>query len=251
MIRTRVLGLPEQASSHAHADHQMVVALDGRADFEVDGQGGAVGQLQACLVPGGASHAFAGSRDNRMLILDLPADLQQLPAAEQLLRLFERPRYLPLATSLQGLLQLTSRQLDGPSASESPMLWHLSAALLHGLHDELFRSPTVQPGRLDLLRLEQYVRANLERPLGVAELAARQCLSASHLHACFRRQAGITPHQFVRRLRVEEACRLLAETRLPLSEVAARCGFSSQSAMTHVLTRQTGRRPREWRQAGA
>ena len=251
MIRARVLGLPEQASSHAHADHQMVVALDGRAEFEVEGRGGAVGRLQACLVPGSALHAFAGSRDNRMLILDLPADLRQLPAVEPLLRLFEQPRYLPLAGSLQGLLQFTSRQLELHAQAESPMLWHLSAALLHGLHDELFHAPQANHGRLDLLRLEQFVRANLERPLDVAELAAQQCLSPSHLHACFRREAGTTPHQFVLRLRVEEACRLLAETRLPLSEVAARCGFSSQSAMTHVLVRHTGRRPRQWRHAVA
>ncbi|MEE3157945.1 MAG: AraC family transcriptional regulator, partial [Pseudomonadota bacterium] len=33
-------------------------------------------------------------------------------------------------------------------------------------------------------------------------------------------------------------------TRLPVAEVASRCGFSSQSALTHALRRQLGETPR-------
>jgi hypothetical protein len=37
---------------------------------------------------------------------------------------------------------------------------------------------------------------------------------------------GLTPHQFVLARRVEEACRLLAHSAIPIGEVARRCGFS-------------------------
>ena len=54
----------------------------------------------------------------------------------------------------------------------------------------------------------------------------------------------MTPHQHVLALRVREATQLLRETRLPVAEVASRCGFSSQSALTHALRRQLGETPR-------
>ncbi|HIQ54881.1 MAG TPA: AraC family transcriptional regulator, partial [Pseudomonas pachastrellae] len=41
-MRTRILDLPVQTATHAHPEHQLVIGLRGCADFEVQGQGGAV-----------------------------------------------------------------------------------------------------------------------------------------------------------------------------------------------------------------
>ena len=92
MIKTRILDLPTQAATHAHPEHQLVVGLQGCADFEVMGQGGAVNRLHACLVPGGEAHAFSGRGHNHMLIMDLPAEAQGLSgyADERLEVLFDR-----------------------------------------------------------------------------------------------------------------------------------------------------------------
>ena len=71
MIKTRILDLPDQSATHSHAEHQLIVGLDGSAEFEVMGKGGTVNRLHACLVPSCERHAFSGRGDNQMLILDL------------------------------------------------------------------------------------------------------------------------------------------------------------------------------------
>ena len=73
MFDTRLIRLPDQSHTHAHEHHQLVMSLAGRAEFEVNGCGGEVCRMRACLVPGEAGHVFAGVGDNRMLILDLNA----------------------------------------------------------------------------------------------------------------------------------------------------------------------------------
>ena len=84
MLTARLACLDNQAHEHAHDYHQLVLSLSGRAEFEVDGCGGEVCRMRACLVPGDAEHQFAGMGDNRMLILDLderdtsPEDLSLL-----------------------------------------------------------------------------------------------------------------------------------------------------------------------------
>ena len=69
MLQARLLCLDNQAHEHAHDYHQLVLSLAGRAEFEVNGAGGEVCRMRACLVPGDADHQFAGMGENRMLIL--------------------------------------------------------------------------------------------------------------------------------------------------------------------------------------
>jgi AraC family transcriptional regulator len=68
-----------------------------------------------------------------------------------------------------------------------------------------------------------------------------------HLAHEFRRHYGTSAGEYARRLRIEEACRLVAQTRLPLSAVAARVGFYDQSHFTNAFKRGTGMTPAAYR----
>jgi AraC-like DNA-binding protein len=249
MITTRIVDLPSHSATHAHPEHQLIVGLEGAAEFEVMGKGGMVSRLHACLVPGCERHAFSGRGDNHMLILDLDPLLDQTMPGEGgdgvLDRLFEQPRFVRLDLSLQGVLDLASRHLVTAADGVSPLGWHLGGVLLHALHDRLFSTslPLRPLGTLNMAPIEDYIARHLEQSISVADLAAVACVSPSHFHALFRQSAGMSPHQFVLETRVREARRLLVQTRLPVADIADRCGFSSQSALTHSLRQRTGQTP--------
>lgn len=251
MIHTRILDLPVQCATHAHSQHQLIVGLDGCADFEVMGQGGAVSRLHACLVPSHEAHAFSGRGSNHMLILDLAADTTATTGHrdEGLSRLFEKPRFVRLDQRLQGLLDFAAHQLAIPGKGQEPVSWHLGGVLLHTLHDRLFsRPPAVQTTHaLDLSRIDTYIRERLDQPVSVAEMAAQVHISPSHFHALFKQRAGQSPHQYLLGARIGEAVRLISHSAMPLAEVASRCGFSSQSALTHAVRQRCGQTPRKLR----
>jgi AraC family transcriptional regulator len=68
-----------------------------------------------------------------------------------------------------------------------------------------------------------------------------------YLAAEFRRRFGSTIGEYVRRLRVEYACREIADSDTPLSQIALMAGFSSQSHFSKTFKRLTGMRPLEYR----
>lgn len=255
MIKTKILDLPIQTSTHAHSQHQLIVGLDGCADFEVMGQGGAVNRLHACLVPGHEAHAFSGRGSNHMLILDLAEGTETALGcgADDLSRLFEKPRFLQLDQRLQGLLDFASHELRDSQMQnrQLPMAWHLGGVLLHTLHDRLFSLPLTAPPppSLNLHRIDAFIRQRLDQPISVADMAAQVYISPSHFHALFKQVSGYSPHQYLLRARVAEALRLISQTSMPLCEVASRCGFSSQSALTHAVRGQSGQTPRKLRLA--
>jgi AraC family transcriptional regulator len=57
-------------------------------------------------------------------------------------------------------------------------------------------------------------------------------------------------HQFLLRLRLEAACRLLRTTCMPIAEVAAACGFSHQEHLTRVMRARLGTTPAALRRSG-
>ena len=58
-------------------------------------------------------------------------------------------------------------------------------------------------------RVIDYLRANLHRPVKLAELANVACFSEFHFHRIFTAVSGETLNNFTNRLRLEKAARLL------------------------------------------
>ncbi|MFA5203688.1 MAG: DNA-binding transcriptional regulator [Lentisphaeria bacterium] len=91
------------------------------------------------------------------------------------------------------------------------------------------------------------IRDQLHRSLGVAELARVAAVSRRVLERKFREVVGQSPLQEIRRLRLARAARLLAETALPVAEIAARCGFSAVQKLDDAFRREHGLAPRRYR----
>lgn len=249
MLHTRLIPLSPDAHHHAHGHHQLVLSVDGKAEFEVEGHGGEVCRMRACLVPGNAEHQFAGLGDNRMLIIDFDAGDMQTPDLDVMGRLFAAPRYPLLDADFQHLLCYASAELKR-FGSDPLLAQGLGATLLRALHLRLFEQDTpARTGRLDVGRIDTFIDRHLARPIGVHELAQVACMSTSHFHAEFKRIAGMTPHQYLLQARLKRATTLLRDSGLPVPQIAEDCGFSGQSALTTAMSRHLGMTPRRLRTA--
>jgi len=87
----------------------------------------------------------------------------------------------------------------------------------------------------------------LYRPLPVARLARRAGMSRRNLDRRFREITGAAPLTWLTHQRVLRAQQLLESTRLPVEEVARRCGFSSAAALRQPFKRVTGTAPAAYR----
>lgn len=93
-----------------------------------------------------------------------------------------------------------------------------------------------------------YMAANFERGLTIAEVARVAGLAPNYFLRAFRQELGTPPHQYLLALRVTAAERMLLETDLGLAPIAYATGFSSQSHMTTAFTKLRGRTPGTYRQ---
>jgi transcriptional regulator GlxA family with amidase domain len=96
--------------------------------------------------------------------------------------------------------------------------------------------------------LSAFVLDHLDEPLLMNRFAARFGMSPRTLSRWCREHLDESPAQLVRRLRIEEARRLLEETALPLKDIAARTGLGDASTMWRAFTQRLGVTPAEYRQ---
>jgi len=98
-----------------------------------------------------------------------------------------------------------------------------------------------------LRRAIEFMHDNYAGGLSLEEIASAAYLSEYHFARLFKEIIGVTPHVYLANLRLERARKLLAETELPISEVAALVGYHSQSHFTKIFKSITGTTPRAYR----
>jgi AraC family transcriptional regulator len=98
-----------------------------------------------------------------------------------------------------------------------------------------------------LERAREIIKERLTEHLTLSGLAQAVGVHPVYLACAFRRHYRCTVGEYVRRLRVEFACRELSETRAPLAQVALAAGFADQSQFSRTFRRVVGLTPTEYR----
>jgi transcriptional regulator GlxA family with amidase domain len=96
--------------------------------------------------------------------------------------------------------------------------------------------------------ISTFVLEHLEQALPVARIAAGVGMSPRSLSRWCREHLQESPAEIVRRLRLDEAQRLLEETPLPLKDISTRTGLGDPSTLWRVFSEHLGVTPAAYRQ---
>ena len=98
-----------------------------------------------------------------------------------------------------------------------------------------------------LIEARDLLDARLDEPPTLQSLARDVGVHPVHFAAVFRRSYGCSVGEYLRRRRLDHARRRLAETNLPLAEIAMEAGYADQSHMTRAFRRFVGMTPARYR----
>ncbi len=149
-------------------------------------------------------------------------------------------------------------------ALTSERIGHEAAALLHRLLEGA-RPPTapilIEPTRVvirqsthtlaiddrTLAQAVAFIRAHAAVPIRVGDVLRAVPMSRSRFERRFHATFGRSPAAEIRRVHLERARELLADTDLPIPDVAEASGFQSREYLAYAFKRATGMTPREFR----
>ena len=100
---------------------------------------------------------------------------------------------------------------------------------------------------LQMRRATELLEAHLDGDIALQQVAEACELSVSHFARAFKQTFRTPPYRWLIERRVERARDLMTNSRLPLADIAARCGFADQSALNRSFKRIHGVTPGIWR----
>jgi len=98
-----------------------------------------------------------------------------------------------------------------------------------------------------LRRVVEFMHANMDKQVGLKDLADCAGLSLSHFSFQFRVSTNESPHQYMLRLRIERSKELLADSRLSVLDVGLEVGFRNQQHFATVFRNSVGVAPSVYR----
>ena len=234
-VNLHVRSYGDEGKKHSHGHHQLVLPLVGKLSLSVDNIEGAVERDRVAIIPSGSDHGYSASEANRFLVADLPEALA--PALERL------PFFVELDSALVHYVQFLHSQLVNGAVSsqtEHQMLLLLIQLLQERHGDKLNLDRRVSAAK-------QFIDDNFRMKIIAAELATVSHLSIRQLSELFHTQIGMTPHQYLTELRMQESWRLLEQSDLNIQRIADSVGYSSLSSFSDRFSRHFGKSPSHFR----
>jgi AraC family transcriptional regulator len=232
---------------HSHASSYISVVLRGSYTEQYGSSSVDLGPGHVILHVSGESHSNVFHQQGGWLLnLELSHAFWSRLAEDDGVRndtrrIVHSPFALHLGVRIQK--ELSSANTGSAWATEG-LLMELVAEVIRD------RSGRTSPGTRPWLdEVEEILRERYRDPLTLKELGELVSVHPVHLARVFRNRHKCSVGDFLRKLRVEAACRQLVESEASIAEVAQHAGFSDQSHLCRLFKQHTGMSPRRFRES--
>jgi len=176
------------------------------------------------LLADGTDVSSTGPSERGLAVM--PVERHLLDAVTRLVALLDAPRDIrPLSPLV--LREITHRVLAGPQGLR------LRQIALAG-------APAYR-----IARAVRWLKDHFAAPLRIESLAEQVGLSTSSFHLHFKNVTAMTPLQYQKRMRLQEARSLMLAEKLDAAEAASRVGYESPSQFSREYRRMFGAPPRQ------
>jgi AraC family transcriptional activator of pobA len=238
-------------SAHRHAHMaQLFVVESGRIEAQIEGEKTDVNPLEFLYIPPNMVHQFTFEPESTGLVVSItnaifetqPIGNDTMTATLANWRVGRLPDY---AHSLVNLI-VTAWAKDGPFRAQRVM--GLTQALLGFVAEAA--DDAAYPGRQShpiLLRLDALVAERRVANWSPADFAKALSVSTGHLSRICRAATGRGASAYIERKRIQAACRMLAFTQFPISEIGYQLGYGDPSYFSKRFRLVAQSSPTEYR----
>jgi len=245
-----------------HTRHHIVILLEGSFTSTMESATGrrrtgwrSSSQGHTPIIPAGQRYSACWEEGLEDLSIHMDPALLARAAAEA--GVSEKVELVEACSVSDPVIRQIGMALKAEVESEGPAGRLYAESLGNVLAVHLLRRYTQDGDRLrtalgglsgrKLNQATEFIQENIERDLGITEIADAVDLSPFHFARSFKQATGVSPHQYLIKSRIKRAKALLAESELPIVEVGFKAGFKKQSHFTTLFRKLTDLTPKAYR----
>lgn len=150
---------------------------------------------------------------------------------------------LPLLNAFQRLIDLLAEEKDIPILAPVIQREIIYRLLVGDQGARLRQIASAGSQSHQIARAIDWLKSNLTQPLSIDDLAAQAGMSSSTFHHHFRSMTALSPLQFQKQLRLQEARRLMLAERMDAATAGFQVGYESPSQFSREYNRMFGAPP--------
>ena len=239
-----------KAHRHAHLV-QLFLIFDGSLDATIDNRSLRLERNEFLYVPASCVHEFQFVPGTAGRVISVPTALINSigPAADEMTDALS----VPLCGTIDGALKTLTKALEQATRSRGPFRIHRAVGLAQTVlaliaegrissAEDAERKPHQRLQKLDALIVE-----NMSEGWGASHYADALAITTGHLSRLCRDATGMGAMAYIEHRIMQEACRLLSFTQLPVSDVGYRLGYADPSYFSKRFLKSQQRSPTAYR----
>lgn len=236
--------------AHFHSHYEIYILLSGERTVTIGDSSYPTVSGNTALFPMETPHQSRGDTDFSGICIHFSPDFLnrylRAGTVKNLMACFSHP-VIPLPQPYLQELKKQAEHFD----RKSPYNYLLLAAILARLNEyshtcaEAAESPAQTGTRQE--EILQYLDTHYTTIGSVAEVSSALGVSDAYVYRCVKALSGMTPKQYINRLRIRNAMRDLEYGNKNLSVIQEVCGFHSASYFQRVFKQETGITPTQYR----
>lgn len=258
----------EEMFVHTHADFsELVVILEGSATHIVNGEEYPIQKGDVFVINDSTSHGYRHTNNFRLCnimfqpsyFLPVQNDLKALPGFHALFviepALSKQKGFLGQFTlnrrnfiEIQQLIKQISDEFSAQSSGYQTMITSLFLQMITRLSRFYHtKSPDMENDSLSLAAPAAYIESHFREEITIDQLSRMANMSTRHFRRIFHGIYGTSPLKYINNLRIQAASHLLTNSKLSVTEIAIRCGYSDGNYFSSKFKQATGKSPMEYR----
>ncbi len=228
--------------SHRHTGFEIHCITNGNQEYEIENKKCIVSQNNFLIISPNVVHKFISSAPNTekySITFDFSAqDLPSFFIGKTPKRLSDNVNFI--------VGEYANKKELSPTLIENSILESIIILLrLAGIKEKENRILNDENSILTMAK--QYIKDNIQSAPNVADIASYCYLSAKQLTRIFNKVEGITPNEYIIKMRVMAIEKLLQENTLSLKEISEKMNFSSEYYLNVFFKKNYGMPPGEYR----
>ena len=213
---------------HKHNAYEIYILMRGTRNMCIGNSVYAIREGDASMLKPDIPHRSFGDDTYDGICIEFPAETIRRyfnsEEQEKILSCFEKP-IISINPDMLAIIGEKALACEFEGASKSEYIILLTEILsVSALTTDIEIKRSFQS---DMSPIGSYLQKNYLNIHGLDELTEHFRITKSHLCHLFKKQTGMSVLQYVHRLKIQHACRLVQETNIPMSEISSMCGFGT------------------------